>query len=151
VLIKHPKDFWAGAMFIAFGVAAIAIGSAYPLGTAARMGPGYFPRILGLLLIALGALLSLRAFKLVGNRVGAFAWKPLIIILGSVVLFGLTLDYLGLVVSTILLIIVSSMASHEFTWKSSIISGVLLAAFTVAAFAWGLKLQFQIWPKFFGG
>ena len=59
--IHNPKDFWSGALFIAIGIATIVLGSRYTLGTAARMGPGYFPRILGILLIALGGILAVRA------------------------------------------------------------------------------------------
>jgi hypothetical protein len=99
--IRHPKDFFAGLLFIEFGVAAIVIGSNYALGTAARMGPGYFPRILGILLIALGLALALRALRLSGPPVPAFKWRPLLVVLMSVAAFGLIVNYAGVVVSTI--------------------------------------------------
>ena len=148
--IRHPKDFAAGLMFVAFGVAAIAIGSGYPLGVAARMGPGYFPRILGILLIVLGAVLTLRALRLDGAKITLESPRPLLIVLGSVVLFGMTAPSLGLVVATILLIVVSSAASTEFRWKEALVSGVILAAVAVAGFIWGLGLQFSVWPTFLG-
>ncbi len=144
--IRHPKDFYSGLIFIAFGVAAIAIGSNYALGTAARMGPGYFPRILGILLIVLGAALSLRALRLQGSPVPAWKWRPTLIVLGSVILFGLIVNYVGMVLSTIILIVLSSAASHEFRPKEALISGVLLAALAVGVFVIGLKLQLPIWP-----
>jgi hypothetical protein len=144
--IRHPKDFYSGLIFIAFGVAAIVIGSNYALGTAARMGPGYFPRILGILLILLGAALSLRALRLQGSPVPAWKWRPTLIVLGSVILFGLIVNYAGMVFSTIILIVVSSAASHEFRPKEALISGVLLAALAVGVFVIGLKLQLPIWP-----
>src|SRR6266581_4560881 len=100
--IRHPKDFWAGAMFIAFGVAALTIGSAYPIGTAARMGPGYFPRILGILLIVLGAVLSLRGLRTEGSAVAFGSFVPMLIVLGSVVLFGLTALKIGLLLGTLI-------------------------------------------------
>src|SRR5512132_2202512 len=121
--VRHPKDFASGLMFIAFGVASIAISSGYPLGTAARMGPGYFPRILGILLIIFGAILTLRSFRLVGERIRIGALLPPAIVLGSVVLFGIIVPYAGLVVSTIVLIMLSSYASIEFRWKEALISG----------------------------
>jgi uncharacterized membrane protein YqjE len=148
--IRHPKDFAAGLMFIGFGVAAIAIGSGYPLGVAARMGPGYFPRILGILLLVLGAVLTLRALRLDGAKITLESPRPLLIVLGSVVLFGMTAPSLGLVVATILLIVVSSAASTEFRWKEALVSGALLAAVAVAGFIWGLGLQFSVWPTFLG-
>jgi uncharacterized membrane protein YqjE len=148
--IRHPKDFAAGLMFVAFGVAAIAIGSGYPLGVAARMGPGYFPRILGILLIVFGTALALRALRLRGARITLESPRPLLIVLGSVVLFGLTAPSLGLVVATIILIMVSSAASTEFRWKEALVSSVVLAAVSVAGFIWGLGLQFSVWPTFLG-
>ena len=144
--IRHPKDFYSGLIFIAFGVAAIAIGSNYALGTAARMGPGYFPRILGIMLVVLGAALSLRALRLQGSPVPAWKWRPTLIVLGSVILFGLIVNYVGMVLSTIILIVLSSAASHEFRPKEALISGVLLAALAVGVFVIGLKLQLPIWP-----
>lgn len=148
--IRHPKDFAAGLMFIAFGVAAIAIGAGYPLGVAARMGPGYFPRILGILLIIFGIVLALRALRINGARITLESPRPLLIVLGSVVLFGLTVESLGLVISTILLIVTSSAASTEFRWKEALVSSMVLAALSVAGFVWGLGLQFSVWPAFLG-
>ena len=148
--IRHPKDFAAGLMFVGFGLAAIFIGRDYPLGAAARMGPGYFPRILGILLIALGAALAVRALRLDGQKITLESPRPLLIVIGSVVLFGLTAPTLGLVVASVLLIFVSSAASKEFRWKEALLSGVVLAALSVAGFIWGLGLQFSIWPTFLG-
>ena len=147
--IRHPKDFFAGLLFIAFGVAAIVIGSNYALGTAARMGPGYFPRILGLLLIALGLALALRALRLDGSPIPRFVWRPLLVVLGSVLAFGLMVNHAGVVLSTIFLIVAASAASHEFRLRESLISGVALAALAVGVFVIGLKLQLPIWPPMF--
>jgi hypothetical protein len=147
--IRHPKDFFAGLLFIAFGVAAIVIGSNYALGTAARMGPGYFPRILGLLLIALGLALSVRALRLDGPPVPRFVWRPLLVVLGSVLAFGLIVNHAGVVISTILLIVAASAASHEFRLRESLIAGVTLAVLAVGVFVIGLKLQLPIWPPMF--
>jgi hypothetical protein len=146
--IRHPKDFFAGLLFIAFGIAAIVIGSNYALGTAARMGPGYFPRILGLLMIALGLALALRALRISGSPVPGFKWRPLLIVLGSVTVFGMIVNYAGVVVSTIFLIVGASAASHEFRWKESLVAGAALAALAVGVFVIGLKLQLPIWPAF---
>ena len=94
-IIRHPKDFFAGVLFIAFGIAAIVIAANYPLGTAARMGPGYFPRILGILLIVLGSSLAFRALRLQGSALPGWKWRPVAIVLGSVVLFGLVVNTSG--------------------------------------------------------
>ncbi|HKE41211.1 MAG TPA: tripartite tricarboxylate transporter TctB family protein [Casimicrobiaceae bacterium] len=144
--IRHPKDFYAGVIFIGFGIAAILVGNNYALGTAARMGPGYFPRILGILLIVLGGALSLRALRLQGSAVPAWKWRPTLVVLGSVVLFGLIVTRLGVVLSTVLLIVLSSAASREFRPLESLVSGILLAALAVGVFVIGLKLQLAVWP-----
>ena len=144
--IRHPKDFCAGLIFIAFGLVAIVVGSQYNLGTAARMGPGYFPRLLGILLIVLGSALALRALRLKGPPLASWKWKPTVIVLGSVVLFGLIVTRVGLVLSTIVLIVLSSAASHEFRFKEASVSAILLAALAVGVFVIGLKLQLPIWP-----
>ncbi len=150
-LIRNPKEFGSGCLFAGFGLAAIAIGASYPVGTAARMGPGYFPRALGMMLIVMGAILILKSFRTDGARIAVKDLRPLLIVLGSVVIFGLTVVPLGLVLATILLIVVSSTASHEFRWKEAVIASVILAAFVVAAFGYGLKLQLPTWPAFLGG
>jgi hypothetical protein len=144
--IPRPKDFYAGLLFIAFGVFAIIVGWNYPLGTAARMGPGYFPRLLGILLIVLGAALSLIALRGQGPPLPGWKWRPISIVLLSVVAFGLVLTHAGLVLSTIGLIVAASMANREFRPRESLLSGLLLAALSVGVFVIGLKLQLPIWP-----
>lgn len=146
--IKNPKDFWAGIVYIAFGVAAIAIAFNYPIGSAGRMGPGYFPRGLGIILIALGLILGIRALRVRGTPLSFPTFKPLLIVIGSVILFGIAAPKLGLVVATIILVIVSSTASDEFRWKETVIASICLAIFTIVAFSWGLKLQLPVWPWF---
>ena len=145
-LIRHPKDFFAGLIFVGFGLAAIIIGSNYSLGTAARMGPGYFPRILGILLVVLGAALSLRALKIKGEPLPKWHWRPTLVVLGSVIAFGVLVNHIGLVLATIGLVFASSAASHEFRPKEALLSGVLLAALSVGVFIFGLNLQLPIWP-----
>lgn len=146
--VRHPKDFYAGVLFVAVGIFAIVIAAGYPMGTAARMGPGYFPRILGILLILLGGALALRSLKLQGSPIPTWKWRPVIVVLGSVVLFGEIVDFVGLAISTVVLILLSSWASTEFRLKEALISGVALAVLTVLVFVIALKLQLPIWPVF---
>ena len=144
--IRNPKDFWSGVLFALLGVATIALASKYTLGTAARMGPGYFPRILGILLIILGAILALRATRSDGPPMPRFQWRPFFIVLGSVVLFGAIVRSVGVALSTVILIVAASAASREFRPRESLIAGVLLAALAVGVFVIGLQLQLPIWP-----
>src|SRR4249919_3800230 len=119
-VVRSPKDFVAGLMFIAVGIAAIVIASNYTLGTAARMGPGYFPRILGILMIALGLILALRGLRTQGAPVPPWKWRPTLIVLGSVVMFGMIVQSVGVALSTVILILVASSASHEFRPKEAL-------------------------------
>ena len=144
--IRNPKDFWSGALFVAIGIATIVIGSKYALGTAARMGPGYFPRILGILLIALGSILALRATRSAGGPVPRFRWRPTLIVLGSVVLFGSIVQTVGVALSTVILIVTASAASREFRPREALVAGAVLAALAVGVFVVGLQLQLPIWP-----
>lgn len=144
--VRHPKDFWAGALFIALGGGVCLIALDYTMGSAARMGPGYFPRTLGLLLALLGAYLILRSFRLQGEKIAFPTLRPLVIVLAAVLLFGLVVSWLGLVISTILLVLLASTASHEYRRLESVIASVALAAFVVLAFRYGLSLQLPTWP-----
>jgi hypothetical protein len=146
--IRHPKDFIAGLLFAGFGVAALIIYANYPMGSAARMGPGYFPRMLGGLLLALGVALCLRALRLQGPRLPDWPLRPTLVVLGSVVLFGVIVTKVGLAISTVILIVLASAASHEFRPKEALISGIGFAALAIAVFVIGLKLQLPIWPTF---
>jgi hypothetical protein len=144
--ITHPKDFWAGVMFIVLGGLGVGIAFSYAMGSAGRMGPGYFPRWLGTIMIGLGLLLVARSFRLQGEAISFPTIKPVLIVLAAVLVFGLTVVKAGLVIATILTVLVASTASHEYRWKESVIAAVLLAAFVVAAFRYGLQLQLPTWP-----
>ena len=151
--IRHPKDFCSGVMFMLFGAAAIFFAADYNIGSAAKMGPGYFPFALGALLAALGVTLLLRSvFWTKGSQAGpAFHLKPLVLVLSSVVLFGLLLRPLGLLVSTTLLVVVSSMASHEFRWKEALLNAAVLIVVVLLVFVYCLDFQVPIWPSFLAG
>lgn len=145
--IRNPKDFWAGVLFVGLGIFAITVGSNYHLGSAARMGPGYFPRILGILLIVLGVLISLNGLRVRGERIPAWNWRATIVVLGSVVLFGYFVEKIGLAIGTVFLIVAASYASHEFRPREALIAGVCLAALAVVVFEMGLSLQLPTWPQ----
>jgi hypothetical protein len=148
--IRNQKDFAAGAIYVLAG-AGFALGAFnYKLGDAARMGPGWFPFWIGVLLALIGVVTALRALRLDAEpekvqrlQAGSMAW-----ILGAVVLFGLLLQPLGLVLSLVALVLVSSRASHEFTWKGALANTVVLVVFSIGAFIWGISLQIPLWPAF---
>lgn len=144
--IRDPQDFWAGLMFIAFGGAAIFFARNYAFGSSAKMGPGYFPTVLGGILIALGLITTLRGMVFAGQAVGRFNWKPLLYVLGSIMLFAFALQGLGLVVAIFALIVVSAMGGHEFKLKEVLSLAVILTVGSVVIFIYGLQLQFPVWP-----
>jgi hypothetical protein len=144
--ITHPKDFYAGLLFFGVGLFGMVMAFEYPLGTAARMGPGYFPRVLGGILMALGAILSIRSFGEKGERISPFAWKAIALVLGGVCLWSMVVLSVGLVAGTVILIFITGYASNEFNVKESIYSSIVLATVSVLLFIVGLKLQFPIFP-----
>ena len=150
--LKNPKDFWSGVMFATFGLAfAIVVKHYdYPMGTASRMGAGYFPFVLGCVMAVLGFIIIGQSIATKGTPISKFAWRPLIWVLGGFVIFGLTAKWLGLVIAIILLVMISAYGGHEFKLKESLISSAILAAGSVAVFVYGLKLPFPVWPEFFG-
>lgn len=152
--LKNPKDFWSGVMFasVGFAFAIIVKYYEYPMGTGARMGPGYFPFVLGIVMGLLGLAILVQSFAKQGAPVGNFAWRPLLFILGAVLAFALALKMqLGLVVAILVLVTGASYGGHEFKLKEVLITGVVLAIFSVLVFIKGLKLAFPIWPTFITG
>jgi len=151
--IKNTKDFYAGLVFLLFGIPAMILSRWYQIGTAAKMGPGYFPFLLGGLLTALGLVILLRSLsKEEGTKeVLTFHVKPAFLVLSSVVLFGLLLRPLGLLLSTVLLVIVSSKASFEFKLKEAILNALVLLAIVLIIFIYLLKFQIPVWPSFLAG
>jgi len=122
------------------------------MGTAIRIGPGYFPTALGGIVILLGLIVMAGALsaKAPAERVDKFHLPTAMLILGSIVLFGLLLRPLGLIFSLFTLIGVSSYASHEFSWKATLINGAVLIGLCLVVFIWGLKLELKLWPSFLG-
>ena len=151
--IKSQKDFWSGLMFLGVG-AAFAIGSLdYSFGNSARPGPAYFPFGLGVLMAILGAMVIFGALTKDtpdGEPVGAFAWRPLLIILGSVALFGFLLPRLGMFITLPLLVFLSATASEEFTIKGAAINAAVLTVASWAIFSKGLGLTIPMMPTIFG-
>lgn len=151
--IKSQKDFWSGVMFIVAGVA-FAVGALnYSFGSSARPGPGYFPFGLGVLTAILGAVVlftSLTVETEDGDPIGPTAWRPLLIIVGSIVLFGWTLPHLGMMLGLPLLVITCSLAGDEFHWGEVIMNAVILTLGSWIIFIWGLNLTIPLWPTFVG-
>ena len=157
--IKSQKDFWSGLMFMAIGIAFAWGATNYTIGEGARMGPGYFPLMLGILLTALGGFIVFEAMVVEtedGEPIGKWAWKPLGFIIGSNVLFGIMLGgiprlgipAMGLIVGIYVLTFIASLAGDEHKNKEVIVLATALAVLSYLAFIMLLKLQFPVWPSF---
>jgi hypothetical protein len=150
MLIRNQKDFASGLMFVVIGLIFSFIARGYTMGTAAKMGPGYFPFWLGIVLAVIGAIVLMNSMskKAQSDKLAKWDWISVLWVTGSVVLFGLLLKPMGLIVSLAFLIFISAMASHEFHWKGTLLNIVILNVIAYVAFIWGLNLQFQVWPSF---
>ena len=151
-VIKSPKDFWTGVLYISFGAIAFWIARDYPFGTARQMGAGYFPSVLSCLLIFFGILALLRGLLKPGASLGRFAWKQAFFIIFSTLAFAFLLPRAGLLVALVVLIVGSALASKKtrFDPKSVlIVSG--LVVFCVLVFVKGLGLPLQLLGSWFGG
>lgn len=157
--IGHQKDFWGGMLFaviglmflaIARGVPGLALMPGYSMGTPARMGPGFFPFYLGALLFILGVVIAIGGIRGEPNaesRVEKFHWRPILYVLGSVVMFGILLKPLGMLIAGLLLVVVASMGSHDFRPKAVAILGIVLTIFCAFVFVGGLKLPIPLCPN----
>ena len=160
--IKSQKDFFAGLMFMGVGVAFAWGATTYNVGNGARMGPGYFPLLLGILLALIGAGVTFFALTVEtedGDKIGEWAWKQIFFIIGANLLFGVLLAGLptfgvpamGLIVAIYGLTFVASLAGDQFRFKEVFVLATILAVGSYIAFVWGLKLQFPVWPSFIVG
>jgi hypothetical protein len=162
MLIKSQKDFFSGLMFTVVG-GGFALGATnYSIGTGARMGPGYFPLLLGIVLAVLGAFImfySLVEHTEDGEPVGSFAWKPLTLILGANLVFGVLLGGLpsiglppmGMVLAIYALVTIASLAGENFQLRAVLLLATALAVGSYLAFIVLLKLQMPVWPTFISG
>ena len=148
--IRNPTDFWTGLLFGGFGLfAALYAATHYNLGTAVRMGPGYFPTWVGGLVALLGLALALRSLKLDGPALPRVRLRPIAFVLGGSLAFGYFLKPLGLVLATVLLVVISAAGGHEFRWREVLALAIGLAVFAVGVFVYGLGLPFPLWPQAF--
>lgn len=160
--IKSQKDLFSGLLFIAVGIAFAWGATSYKVGEAARMGPGYFPLLLGILMAVVGIAVTFTALTIEtedGDRIGKFAWRPLFFVILSNLMFGVLLGglpsiglpYMGLSAAIIALTFIAALASNEFNFKEVLILAIVLAVSCYLTFIVALKLQFPAWPAFIAG
>jgi hypothetical protein len=136
-------------MFLVVGLAFAYGATEYSMGSAARPGPGYFPMILSVIMAILGAVVIFTSLTIEvegGDPIGDIAWRPLLVIVGAIVLFGALLPRLGMILTTPILIIAVSFAGQQFKWTGVLIASAVLTVFCWLVFIKGLALTIPLWP-----
>jgi hypothetical protein len=146
MFIRAPKDFWSGLMFLAFAAVTIVTASGYSMGRGGRMGPGYFPTMLGRVLAVLGAILLIRSLVIRCEHVERIQFKPLLVLVACVILFGLMIKPLGLVVGLTVTTFIAAFAGDEVRWKEAGALSIGLTALSLVIFVYVLGLPIPVWP-----
>lgn len=144
--LRAGRDLLAGLLYILIGGLAVTIGSGYPLGSASRMGPGYFPVLVGALLVLVGCVVTTRGLKVNSERVGRLAVKALVLVLGSVIFFAATIEKIGLAAAILGVVVIGYLANARWRPVELCVLALVLTAASVLIFYYGLKLPFKVWP-----
>ena len=147
IVIKDKREFLAGLTLVGFGIGTLIVARNYPMGTAFRMGPGYFPVVLAGLLIVIGSVVAVGALRSGEGRLPGIAWRPLLVVTAATVLFGLLIDYGGLLLATFFMAAASRLARPGYSWRETILLAVGLAVGCSAVFYFGLKVQMPLLPS----
>jgi putative tricarboxylic transport membrane protein len=147
VRIRSQKDFWCGIIFVAIGIAFMVLAQEYRMGTGARMGPGYFPTLLGGLMAVLGLTLVVPALIRDGEAFPRLHMRQMVMILASIVVFALLLQPLGFVLATMALIVVGGFADPDLRFSESVALAIFLTVFSLGVFVLLLGLPMPLWPS----
>ncbi len=142
--LRNNRDFLAGLIFVLIGVLAVAVARDYPMGTAMRMGSGYFPAVLGGILILLGAWVLARGIRSGEKVKGEWGWKPLALVALSIVLFGFLMARLGLIPALAAVLVVSAAGGREFRVKEVLVLTALMSVFAVVVLLYILKMPYPL-------
>ncbi|MDZ4290801.1 MAG: tripartite tricarboxylate transporter TctB family protein [Hydrogenophaga sp.] len=142
--IHNNRDALAGLLFMALGAIGFVVALSYPFGSLQEMGPGFFPRVLGVMLVGFGIATLIKGLRS-GERVdGAWSWLPLLLLAASLIAFGWLMEHFGLLPALVVLIVTSARAGREFRWKEAAVLTVVLCVMAVAIFVWGLGLPYDL-------
>jgi hypothetical protein len=144
--IRAPKDFWSGLMFLAFAAVTLVTSSGYAMGRGGRMGPGYFPTLLGAVLALLGLILVIRSFAIKGDAVQRIEWRPIVVLTACVILFGLMIQPLGLVIALTVTTFLSAFAGRDLRLTEAALLAAGLTLLATLIFVLALRLPLPIWP-----
>ncbi len=147
MFIRAPKDFWSGLMFLSFAGVALLAANGYSMGRGGRMGPAYFPTLLGCVLALLGLILVVRSFAIHGEAIGQIQLRPLVVLTACVILFGLTIQPLGLVIALTLTTFAAAFSGRETRVREAALLSCGLTLIAVTIFVFALRLPLPIWPS----
>ncbi len=142
--VKSKQEFWSGLLFLGIGILALVMSRNYFMGNSVRMGPGYFPVLVGTALSILGVIITAGSFKVEGEEIKAFGWRAVVMVTLAFFLFGWGIDRVGFVLSMGAMIVCSMLAGREFRLREAVIMCAVLITGSVALFIYGLKLPFSI-------
>jgi hypothetical protein len=145
--LARRADLWAGLLFAGVGALGLWVDADYSMGVASRIGPGYLPRLLGVLLLALGAFLAIRSRWTTEAVDTQIAWRPAALVLVSVVAFALVFEATGLVPAILVSVAIANHAMAENRWTTALVLGTLLAFFAWALFVKALSLPLPVWTR----
>lgn len=148
--VSNSSDFWAGIIYIVFGVTALVAARDYGMGSATRMGPGYFPTMLSWLLTGIGVISALRGLRGRGEPVSRLSLRGILFIAVPIVLFAFLLQGAGLLIALPLLIISSAYASAHFNWVRTLLLAAGLTLFCSLVFIKGLGIPMPLLGSWFG-
>jgi hypothetical protein len=144
------RDFLAGLLFIALGAGGFAVALSYPYGSVQHMGPGFFPRSLGVILAGFGVVTMIRGLRSGEPVRGAWGWFPLAMLSIAMIAFGWLMEHVGMVPSLVVLVVASAWAGREFRWGEAALLAVAMSLLAVAIFTWGLGLPYDLFAFEFG-
>lgn len=147
IRIRAPKDFWAGVLFVVLAAVMLVQARSYPMGTMSRMGAGYFPTALLIILALFGVAIAARSLVREGEPLGRFDVRPLIVIAVAVAAFGALLKTLGLAVCVAMMVVIGARAGRDYRIVEVATAALVLAAFSVLVFVHGLGLPIPVWPS----
>lgn len=142
--LRNNRDLVAGLLFAAIGVLAVVVARGYPFGTAMYMGSGYFPSVLGCILILLGLWVAARGVASGAKVKGEWGWKPLALVSLAILLFGLLMPRFGLIPALVAAILTSAAGGREFRFREVLVLAALMSVFAVAVFVYALKLPYPL-------
>ena len=144
--LRNNRDFLAGLLFVLLGGLAVALARDFPMGTTMRMGPGYFPTALGIILFLFGVYVLGRGVRSRVQVRGEWGWRPLALITLAIVVFAFLLERLGLIPAALAMFFVAAAAGREFRFVEVLILAVVMTTFSMLVFIWGLKLPYPLLP-----